>query len=317
MYQHVKLLAITALTCVLSFSAAQAQHVTKIKAADFLTNGESFFQASNITTELTRLARADGYIGSGENFKTVSVSGASIASIVNQYKSANPKPVYLVSDGAGIDLMNSSDIAGLSNTLKKYLDEMKKGGTKKLLWMIYPDPQGGSWATLKKNQDLWAVAVPPIIHACTSPKTLLIDLRPVWAGHYSQYTTDGIHCTNAGGTATAEAFWKIMKDSSFFDTGSVTTPVERQDIARTAPAPFMGFCVSNNSLNLSMNLAKPSAVTMRITTVSGKLVAGASKNGRVSGLQTIQFPLGGVAPGVYCLEVKTGQLSKQSSLLLR
>jgi len=295
---------------------ARAQHITKIKASDFLTNGESFFQASNITTELTRLARADGYIGANENFKTVSVSGANLSQIIGQYKSANPKPIYLVSDGAGIDLMNSSDIAGLSTKLKQYLDEMKKGGTKKLLWMIYPDPQG-TWTTLKKNQDLWAVAVPPIINACTSPKTLLIDLRPVWAGHYSQYTQDGIHCTNAGGTATAEAFWKMMKDSSFFDTGSVTTATLKPELPKTAPASFLGQSVSNNSLLLSMYLAKPSSVTMRITTVSGRMVACASKFGRASGMQTVQFPLGGIAPGVYCLEVQTGQLSKQSSLLMR
>jgi hypothetical protein len=312
------LVLLAAMVCIGIFSAsmAQAQHVTKFPASQFVTNGESFFAAGNITSELTRLARADGYIGASESFKSVSVSGANIASIVNQYKSCNPKPIYLVSDGAGIDLMSSSNISGLSNTLKTYLDEMKKGGTKKLLWMIYPDPQGGSWATLKTNQDLWAKAVPPIINGCTDPKTLLIDLRPVWAGHYSQYTSDGIHCTAAGGTATAEAFWKMMKDSNFFDLGGVSVK-QPSTIAKTAPASFLGHSVSNNSLSLSMYLAEPSAVTMRITTVSGKTVATAMKHEQFTGRQTIKFPLGAITPGVYCLEVKTGKLSEQSSLFVR
>ena len=313
------LVLLAAMVCIGIFSAsmAQAQHVTKIKAADLVTNGESFFQASNITDELTRLARADGYIGASDKFKTVSVSGAPLASIVNQYKSCNPKPIYLISDGAGIDLMSSNNISGLSNTLKQYLDEMKKGGTKKLLWMIYPDPQGATYGgTLKTNQDLWAKAVPPIINGCTDPKTLLIDLRPVWAGHYSSYTSDGIHCTAAGGTATAEAFWKMMKDSNFFDLGTVSVK-QPSTIAKTAPASFLGHSVSNNSLSLSMNLAEPSAVTMRITTVSGKTVATAMKHEQFTGRQTIKFPLGAITPGVYCLEVKTGKISEQSPLFLR
>ena len=297
---------------------AQAGHVTKIKAADLLCNGESFFDASNIKDELSRLAQADGYINSGEKFRQVAVSGANIASIVNQFKGCNPKPVYLVSDGAGIDLMSSNNITGLSNTLKTYLDEMKKAGTKKLLWMIYPDPQGANWATLKTNQDLWAVAVPPIINACKDPKTLLIDLRPVWAGHYSDYTKDGIHCTDAGGTATATAFWKMMKDSNFFDTGTVTTGTSEQPKnLKSASSAFLGQKVSNNSIFLSLLLDRPSGITIRITTLSGRTMVTAVKHKQISGFRTVQFPLGAIAPGVYCLEVKTGQISEQSRLLLR
>jgi hypothetical protein len=301
---------------IFSASMVQAQHVTKFPASQLVTNGESFFQASNITSELTRLARADGYIGASESFKTVAVSGAPIASIVNQYKSCNPKPIYLVSDGAGIDLMSSSNISGLSNTLRQYLEEMKKGGTKKLLWMIYPDPQGGTWATLKRNQDLWAVAVPPIINGCTDPKTLLIDLRTVWAGHYSQYTSDGIHATSAGGTATAEAFWKMMKDSNFFDLGPVS--VKKNSAVKTAPSAFLGQTVSHNSLTFSLNFAQPTTgIAIRIATVSGRTVVAAAKHERFAGHETIKFPLGSIAPGVYCLEVQSGKFTEQSPLLVR
>jgi hypothetical protein len=36
--------------------AHDQEHVTKINAKDLVTNGESFFELSNITSELTRLA---------------------------------------------------------------------------------------------------------------------------------------------------------------------------------------------------------------------------------------------------------------------
>ena len=50
-------LTLTAGLCISGFSPALAQ--TKIKASDVVINGESFFAAANITSELTRLARAD------------------------------------------------------------------------------------------------------------------------------------------------------------------------------------------------------------------------------------------------------------------
>jgi len=302
--------------CMLSAPGVQAQHVTKFPASYLVTNGESFFAAGNITTELTRLARADGYIGSNESFKSVSVSGVPLATIVNQYKNCTPKPKYLVSDGAGIDLMSSNNIQGLSTTLKQYLDEMKKGGTKKLLWMIYPDPQGSQWATLKTNQDLWAAAVPPIINACKDPKTLLIDLRPVWAGHYSAYTTDGIHCTDAGGTATATAFWKIMKDSNFFDTGSAVSVKQPLTIGKMMPSTFLGQHVTNNTVYVSLSLAQPAAVNIRITTLLGRTLITANKQSQGQGLQTIQFPLTAITSGTYFLEVRAGQLTNHSVVLV-
>jgi poly(3-hydroxybutyrate) depolymerase len=95
---------------------------------------------------------------------------------------------------------------------------MAAGGTKKFLYMRYPGPQGSNWATLKANLDVLMPEVEKICEASTDPKCLWVDLRPVWEGHYSQYTSDGIHCTSSGGTATAEALWKAIKESNFFDT---------------------------------------------------------------------------------------------------
>jgi len=300
----------------LATSPVQAQKVIKkIQPSQLVTNGESFFQASNITSELTRLARRDGYIAASESFKTIAVSGQPLATIINQYKSCTPKPTYLISDGAGIDLMSSSDIAGLSAKLKTYLDEMKKGGTKKLLWMIYPDPQGGSWATLKKNQDLWAQAVPPIINACTEPKTLLIDLRPVWAGKYSQYTSDGIHATNAGGTATAEAFWKLMIDSCFFDL-EPTSIQKPKNVTNTAQSAIKSQVSNNNTVKVSLSVEKQSNVSFKLTTVSGRSVFTADRHVSGTGLQTLDFPLSGIASGVYCCVVQAGNMKSQSTIMV-
>src|SRR5690606_25608671 len=108
-----------------------------------------FFAMSNITSELTRLARQDGYINANESFRQVAVSGAGITPILNQYKNANPKPVYLLTDGGGIDMMQSCGgaptldctvIKNTLNTVKQYFGEMRTGGTKKVIWMRYPDP---------------------------------------------------------------------------------------------------------------------------------------------------------------------------------
>lgn len=310
--------AVLMYTCFIFAPLMQVQAV--IKGTDCVVNGESFFQASNICSELSRLARADGVLASGDNFKQIAVSGAPIASIVNFYKNCTPKPTYLISDGGGIDLMsgncsdvNCSKIQSCANTLKQYLEEMRKGGTKKLLWMIYPDPQGSQWATLKKNQDLWAQAVPPIINGCTDPKTLLVDLRPVWAGHYSQYTSDGIHCTAAGGTATAEAFWKAMKESNFFDITPTNVPYS---ISNVTPSHIFTQLVGNGNVAVSLSVGQPSNIIINLTTVSGRSVLTANQQTSVSGKQTVVFPLGPVSRGMYCIEVRGGGMAAQSTLLV-
>lgn len=304
-------------------SLLQAQQtVTKLDPNDLVTNGESFFAAANITDELSRLARENGFLDQGQKFRSVAVSGQPIANIINQYKNCNPKPKYLVSDGAGIDLMsgncsdvNCSKIQDCANKLKQYLEEMRKGGTKKLLWMIYPDPQPpmGS-ATLKKNQDLWAEVVPPIINACEDPKTLLVDLRETWAGKYSQYTSDGIHCTAAGGTATAEAFWKAMMETNFFDL-EVST-VEPFAVSTVAPSTVLSRVVGNGNVAVSFSINQPTNIALRLTTVSGRSVFAAERQASVSGKQTVEFPLGMVAPGLYCSEVRVGNLTSQSTLMV-
>lgn len=288
-------------TLIAALCIQAADHTTKIQASQLVTNGESFFAAGNITSELTRLARRDGYIGQNESFKTISKSGQPISVILQQYKNCNPKPTYLISDGGGIDLMrgNCSDancqvIKDCKNTLLQYLDEMKKSGTKKLLWMIYPDPV--NYATLKKNQDIWAEVVPEVIGACEDPKCLLVDLRTTWAGHYDEYTSDGIHCTNAGGTATAEAFWKAMIDSNFFDLPVATKP--RTTVKKTSSV-LRSQRVGNGTIALSLQMEHPSEVSLQLSTVSGQKVYSNVRQIEGSGVQQATFPLNNLASGIY------------------
>lgn len=289
---------------------------TVVKGTDCVINGESFFAASNVAAELSRLAKADGILAANDNFKQIAVSGANISSILGFYRNVTPKPTYLISDGAGIDLMNGNCtdenctvIKNCKSTLIQYLELMKTSGTKKLLWMIYPDPQGSNWATLKKNQDIWAKVVPEVLKTITEPKVTLVDLRTTWAGKYSQYTSDGIHATSAGGTATATAFWAAMKADNFFSlspTPTIATP--------SASATFLGQDISGNDLLLSLSLAQPATeVTTRILTAQGRQVfASASREG--SGLKTLRFPLNSMSPGVYTLAVQAGAASRQSVL---
>ncbi len=303
----------------------QAQ-VPKIKASDLVINGESFFAASNIKSELEKLARADGVIGQNDTFSQIAVSGANISKIVGFYRNCNPKPVYLISDGGGIDLMNGNCtdenctvIKNCKNTLLQYIDEMKKGGTKKLLWMIYPDPQGSQWATLKKNQDIWAKVVPQVMATVTEPKVTLVDLRKTWEGHYSQYTSDGIHCTSAGGAATAKAFWDAMKadNYAFFDTGKTATYDGQLNVATLSPSMLLGQIVGNGRISLSLSLDQPSNIILRLMTASGRKVITMERKAAFSGIQTVEFPLGAISPGIYCYEIKAGGLTTQSTLVVQ
>jgi lysophospholipase L1-like esterase len=312
---------------IFSASVTQAQAATKIKGSDVLINGDSFFALSGqIKVDLEKLARNDGVIGSSESFRNAAVSGSMLAGITNQYSNTNPKPVYVIMDGGGNDILLTTcptpptvDCAAIKNAIsgvQPLLDKMAAGGTKKVLWMRYAEPGGNQASVIKPKLDVLMPEIEKICRKSANPKVMWYDLRPVWGnkGIDGSYSTDGLHPTPAGAQATADAFWKAIKDSNFFDLG---TPVEPYTIVKIAPSAFMGHVVSNKSVFLSLFLAQPTAVTMRITTVSGRTVVAAVKQEQTPGFRTVQFPLGAIAPGVYGLDVQTGNYSERSSLLLR
>jgi hypothetical protein len=279
---------------------------TKVTATDVVINGESFFAASNIRDELNRLARRDSVIGSSESFRQVAVSGALIAQILGYYRNAVPKPTFVISDGGGNDLMGSCPgnvatcptVANTFATVKAYFDTMAVNGTKKVLWMRYPDPQGTSWATLKANQDLFNPLVKALCDTIKLPKCLWVDLRPVWEGHYTQYTTDGIHATNAGGTATAEAFWKVIVDSNFFDLGTTSIKSQSRAGAESFDQPVIAFGAGRNGVTVQVMGA--GRHTVSVHEASGRLVA--RRQG--SGAADYKFTTANRA-GLYFVKVNT------------
>lgn len=307
---------LAALLCAGAVSQAAAQ--TKVKASDVVINGESFFAAANITSELTRLARADGYIGANESFRQIAVSGAVMTGILNQYKDCTPKPVYVIGDGGGNDLMGSCgatptpDCAAIKsalNTVKQYFTEMKNGGTKRVIWMRYPDPYGSNWATLKANQDVYNPEVEKICKASEEPKCYWIDMRTTWEGHYAQYTSDGIHPTTAGGTATAEAFWKFAKDNKFFDLGATGIRGE----SASAPSASGGPRVIGRTLEAY--LGHPGTATLRLTNFYGRTVLEAGSRAG-EGPEPVRFGLGSLPAGVYHAEVRAGPVRSLSTVLV-
>lgn len=293
---------------------------TKINAADVVINGESFFAAANISSELTRLARADGYIGASESFRQIAVSGAVMTGILKQYQDCTPKPVYVIGDGGGNDLMGNcgatatADCAAIKsalNTVKQYFDAMKTSGTKRVIWMRYPDPYGTNWATLKTNQDVYNPEVEKICKASELPKCYWIDMRTTWDGHYAQYTSDGIHPTTAGGTATAEAFWKFAKDNNFFDLAATGL----KDGIEPATAVFRSQRIADGSLELSLSLDHPAAVAVRLTSLSGRTVLTGTTQAE-SGPMTARFPLARIPSGIYRLDAQAGSVHHRSSVLV-
>jgi lysophospholipase L1-like esterase len=327
MNTHIIILTATVCAAFFSASTIKAQTTTKVKGSDVVINGDSFFALSGeIKTDLEKLARADGYIGSSESFRNAAVSGAKLANITTQYSNTNPKPIYVIMDGGGNDVLLTTcptpptvDCAAIKNAIagvQPLLDKMAAGGTKKVLWMRYAEPGGNQASVIKPKLDILMPEIEKICRKSVNPKVMWYDLRPVWGnkGIDGTYSTDGLHPTPAGAQATADAFWKAIKDSNFFDIG---TPVEPFAIANNASSALLGRTVSHQCVFISLFLAQPTAVSIRIATLSGRIMLMKDRQGKEFGLQTVQLPLGAIAPGVYCLDVQTARFSARSSLSVR
>jgi hypothetical protein len=139
-----------------------------------------------------------------------------------------------------------------------------------------------------------------------------VDLRTTWQGH-PEYTSDGIHATNAGGTATAQAFWKAIKDNDFFN---LDAPTQALAPAKQARSAFLAQAVAGRSLSLSLFLDQPVPVELKIATLDGRTILETEKTELGAGKRTVEFPLGTLQPGVYRIQVRAGQVEKQSALLL-
>lgn len=312
----------------LIFSAsfqANAQ-APRINPNDLVTNGESFIELSNITDELSRHAREDGVIGPGESFRTVSKSGQPLSVIVNQYKACNPKPLYLVTTGGGIDMMgscgaNPSTSCGIIQTalndLKNYIAEMKNGGTKKFIYPSYPEVFGFGEGNLKANLPVFNPEVEKICKASEDPICTWVDLRSIWAGKEHQYSSDGIHCSDEGGRVTAQAFWDAIKanDWEFLRIG---TSVQQKPLnnSNTGSLRIANQVVRNGKLSMSLSIDQSSDITIQLTTMSGRSIFTAQKYVAKGDKQNIFLSTGALARGIYCCEVRAGNMTNQSKVFV-
>lgn len=297
----------------------------RINPNDLVTNGESFFEMSNITSELSRLAREDGVIGPGEEFRTVSKSGQPLSVIVEQYKACNPKPLYLVTNGGGIDMMGSCGanpspscgvISGALNDLRNYIEEMKKGGTKKFIYMSYPDVFGFGEGNLKANLPVFNPEVEKICKASEDPICTWVDLRAIWQGKERQYSSDGIHCSDEGGRVTAQAFWDAIKanDWEFLRIG--TSVQQKLNNNNTGSLRILNQIVRNGKLSMSLSIEQSSDITIQLTTMSGRSIFTAQKYVAKGDKQNISLPTGALAKGIYCCEVRAGNMTNQSKVFV-
>ncbi len=299
----------------------------QLTSNDLVTNGESFFQMTQITEELSRLAREDGVLTGGD-FHEVAVSGQNLRTIIGQFTSCNPKPKYLVTDGGGIDLAmgvncqagdeNCPAIVTLKGTLLDYINEMKKAGVKAFIWMGYPEAPGNQ--SLTRNQAIWTKVTKKVIAEVTEPKAVYVDLLPVFEGRYNEYfpAHDGLHPNPAGSRAAAQAFWDAMKadNYAFFDTGKVSVSKQTINNNRAVSGHILSQVMKNGNLSVSLSVDQPSDIKLRVTTASGRSVFTAQRHAAVSGKQDVVFQTGKLARGVYFCEIRTGKQISQSTLLV-
>jgi hypothetical protein len=318
---------LTNATLLLVLTGSANAEPPKLKGTDLVCNGESFFEMTQICSELSKLAREDGVLTENKDFHQVAKSGQPLSVIITQFKNCNPKPKYVVSDGGGIDLMNNNCQAGdencsmildLKKKLQDYIAEMKKSGVKAFLWMGYPEVPGNQ--KLTTGQAIWTKVTKKVIAETTEPKAIYVDLLPVFEGHYNDYfsASDKLHPVLAGSKAVAKAFWDAMKadNYAFFDTGKVSISKQTINNNQVVSGHILGQEMKNGNLSMSLFVGQPSDIKLRLTTASGRSVFTAQRYAAGSGKQDVVFQTGGLARGVYCCEIKTGKQISQSTLLV-
>lgn len=178
--------------------------------------GESFIAiAHGLTKDLEALATAAGSLPSGQHYDDESVSGTWMSSgsnsIPDQYKKAQAANdiKYVVMDGGGNDCMNGGTGDPIITAATALFKQMATDGVLKVVYFFMPDPVGSNWATLKSCLDVVRPKIQSLCEGLTSPKCYYVDLRQSWNGH-PEYTSDGIHPTAAGDTASSKQIWDVM-----------------------------------------------------------------------------------------------------------
>jgi len=188
----------------------------QLKGTNVAVCGESFIAMTHgLTKDIEALATAAGSLKSGEHYDDESISGTWMSSgsgsIPDQYKTAQGKNdiKYVVMDGGGNDCMNGGTGDPIITAATKLFQQMATDGVLKVVYFWMPDPVGSSWANLKSCLDAVRPKIKSLCEGLTSPKCYYVDLRESWNGH-PEYTSDGIHPTAAGDTASSKQIWDVM-----------------------------------------------------------------------------------------------------------
>jgi hypothetical protein len=193
----------------------------KVKAAEVVIIGESFIaQSGAIPRLLTEHARDAGTIGMTESYPSFAVSGTQLTTdeIPMQYtraKAAGPVKAVLM-DGGGNDLLFGGFCTGGPETCAEVLmvvqtlfKQMGTDGVKDVVYFFYPDPMGIG-ADIKAPMDVLRPLMKKLCDEATDVRCVWVDQRASWDGHYSTYTSDGIHPTEEGAAASAKQIWEAM-----------------------------------------------------------------------------------------------------------
>jgi len=168
-----------------------------------------------ITRQIETRARAAGSLASNESYVDNSVSGTTLANdqIPSQYRNAVQSSgtiKYVLMDGGGNDCLLNNNGDAAYTAAQALFRTMAQNNTQKVVYFFYPDPVGSNYASLKTCLDALRPRMKSLCDGLTAPKCYWLDLRPLWNGH-PEYTSDGIHPTDAGSRVTGDAIWEVMK----------------------------------------------------------------------------------------------------------
>jgi hypothetical protein len=193
-----------------------------VSAAQVLVIGDNLLAGTNsVGAELDALAQSAGVLQADQHFADdSSASNDALAymgqGILAQYTAGNPNGDVrlVVMTGGGVDAVfgtceQTNDqcpvLASAAAAAQALLQQMANDGVEQVVYLFYPDPDDTGQ---KARLDVLRSMIEPICEQSAVP-CYLLDLRPVFAGHYSEYVVPA-GLTVQGATAIANATWDSM-----------------------------------------------------------------------------------------------------------
>lgn len=187
--------------------------------------GDSFLASSHqITAYLEDLARTAGTLGAGERYRDNSRLTANALAfagngIHDEYQAGvTEAPVKVViMNGGGADVLASTcapnascpPLEAAAAAARDLFAQMATDGVQQIIYAFYPDPTD---SLVRAQMDTLRPLVQSACAASPVPCAWL-DLRPTFAGHYTDYIqADGLDPTAAGSQASAEAIAALMRE---------------------------------------------------------------------------------------------------------